>query len=171
MIYVNKFFFIPLIYIGVCHASTDISSESDFKKLILCVNNGNNVCLEKITHHTKRLNFEQSIILRDTLAHSLIKSPSATIDVLNSIDKETTRTGHSFIRDNYGTDIVCAYMINSNKYDRESFFKYYSIAKNKLEKTGGKGKTCLDMMKSSVEETIYEEKRGKMKWGKEKYPF
>lgn len=164
-------FITPLLYIVTCNAQVNKADKGAFKDFINCVTDGDDSCLKETPKYAWRLNFEQSISLRDALAHSLIKSPESTIDTLKIIDKETSQRGHSAIIDNYGTDIVCSYMIDSNKYSKESFFKYYSIAKSKLEKTGDKGKTCLDIMNSSVEETIYEEKMGKMKWGSEKYNF
>jgi len=105
------------------------------------------------------------------LSHSLIISTPETLDALNVIDKNISEKGHSFLRDKFGTDSICSYVIDSNKYDRESFFKYYSKARLNLEKIGGKGKSCLDLMNSSVEEITNEEKQGKMKWGVDKYVF
>jgi len=170
----RKFYFlfvIPLIYINACTSTVKKANETDFNGFITCVRDGDNACLKVLPDNVRGLNFEQSIMLRDALVNSLIKSPESTIDALNRIDKETAKTGHSFVKDNYGSDIVCAYMIDSNRYDRRSFFKYYFIAKSKIEKTGAKGKSCLEIMNSSVEETLQEEKLGKMKWGNETYPF
>jgi len=171
MNYFKGLFILPLIYISTCSATVKGSSSDDFKKIITCVSDGNTSCLNDIPDKIHDLNFVESIMLRDAFAHSLLISPSLTLDTLNRIDRDVAKTGDSFIRDNYGADIVCSYMIDSNKYDRESFFKYYSIVKSNLKKTGSKGKSCLDLMNASVEEINYEERMDKMKWGDKKYPF
>ncbi|EGD4912291.1 hypothetical protein IBG10_004694 [Salmonella enterica] len=147
------------------------SNVLDADSIIKGVNNGNEQALHNVPMLIEKIDVGKSNDLKNAITHSLIISTSQTLDLLNIIDEDISKNGHSSLRDKFGTDSICAYVIDSNKYDRESFFKYYSTAKLKLEKAGIKGKPCLDLMTSSVEETIYEEKQGKMKWGIEKYVF
>lgn len=139
--------------------------------VINSVSRGDHKALNDVPSLTEKISIEKSNDLRNALSHSLIISTPETLDALNVIDKNISEKGHSFLRDKFGTDSICSYVIDSNKYDRESFFKYYSKARLNLEKIGGKGNSCLDLMNSSVEEITNEEKQGKMKWGVDKYVF
>lgn len=158
---------VALLFSFSCNAMT----ANHLDNLINSISKGEHNALYDAPSLTEKISIEKSNDLRNALSRSLIISTSETLDVLNVIDEDISEKGHSFLRDKFGTNSICSYIIDSNKYDRESFFKYYSQAKEKLEKTGGKGKYCLDLMNSSIEEIIYEEKQGKMKWGVEKYVF
>lgn len=147
------------------------ASYLNIDNLINSISRGDHNALNDLPSLTEKISIEKSNDLRNALSRSLIISTSETLDILNAIDKYTSEKGHSFLRDKFGTDSICSYIIDSNKYDRESFFKYYLLAKEKLEKTSNKGKYCIDLMNSSIEEIIFEEKQGKMKWGVEKYVF
>lgn len=166
-----------LLFSGICDAMTSVKKidntpvKSDFDTFIKGVNNGDENWLNSVPAASDKIKIEQSNDLRNALIHSLIISPSKTLDALNEIDKIIAIKGHSFIIDKFGTDSVCSYIINSNEYDKYSFFEYYKIAKLKLEKTKDKGKSCLELMKSSVGETIHEENNGAITWGKKKYSF
>lgn len=160
---------VALLFSFGCNAMATVTLNID--GVISGVNKGDPKSLKDVPLLIDKISIEKSNDLRNALAHSLIISTPETLDALNLIDKDISEKGHSFLRDKFGTDSICSYVIDSNEYDRESFLKFYSKARLNLEKTGEKGKPCLDLMDSSVEEIIYEEKQGKMKWGVEKYAF
>jgi hypothetical protein len=160
---------VALLFSFSCNAMATNSLNVD--SVINSISRGDHKALNDVPLLTEKISIEKSNDLRKALSHSLIISTPETLDALNIIDKNISEKGHSFLRDKFGTDSICSYVIDSNKYDRESFFKYYSKAKVNLEQTGDKGKSCLDLMNSSIEEIIYEEKQGKIKWGVDKYVF
>ncbi len=166
---------------GMCHESLKyahrgqierlLSNPQNFNELLEGVRNGDKDSLKVVPNIVEYVRAEQSNSLRDVLIHSLLYLSDETLTTLQAIDKEIIKNGHSLVRDKFGTDSVCAYMINTEKYDRESFFKYYSKAKENIIKSGARGERCLELMNSSVDETLYEEKNGRLKWGEEKYAF
>lgn len=160
---------VALLFSFPCNAMT--TNYLNVDNVINSISRGDHKALNEVPLLTEKISIERSNALRNALSHSLIISTAETLDALNIIDKNIAEKGHSFLRDKFGTDSICSYVIDSNKYDRESFFKYYSKAKVNLEQNGDKGKSCLDLMNSSIAEIIYEEKQGKMKWGVEKYGF
>ncbi len=175
MKYVTGLLFFSLFFAGFSYGKTSESINTTEKRelnsVIDCVASGEHTCIDTSLNTAESLTLKDSIRLRKALAHSLITHTNNTLVFFAEVDKRIAERGHSAIRDNAGTDSVCAYMVDSSKYDRVSFFKYYFIAKTKLEKTGAKGKACLELMDASVEEIIYEEKAGKMIWGNSQYPF
>ncbi len=160
---------VTLVFSCACNAMA--TNYLNVDSIINSVDKGDHNALNDVPLLTGNISTEKSNALRNALTHSLIISTPETLDALNSVDKLIVLNGHSPVRDKFGTDSVCSYVIDSNKYDKESFMTYYSIARLHLEKTGDKGKSCLDLMSSSIEETIYQDKQGKMKWGVEKYGF
>ncbi|WP_213992565.1 hypothetical protein [Sodalis sp. dw_96] len=148
-----------------------LSNRQNFLELIEGVHEADKEWLMVVPNIVGYVSAEQSNSLRDALIHSLLFSTNESLTALHAIDKEIIKYGHSSVRDKLGTDSVCAYMINTEKYDRKSFFGYYLKAKENLIKSGVRGKNCLELMDSSVEETLYEEKIGCLTWGKEKYAF
>ncbi|KAB8306709.1 hypothetical protein EH228_17240 [Erwinia endophytica] len=148
-----------------------ILNDDDFNTFLIGVRDGDRKWLRTVPRVSEYIPSNKSNELRDALSLSIIKSPSETINVLNEIDKVISDKGHSMPRDKFGSDSVCLTMIDINRYDRESFFKYYHLAESSLKRTGVKGKHCLDIMNSYVEEIKYEEKERKMKWGSEKYIY
>ena len=152
-------------------SSTMAANACDIDIVINNVSRGDYQALDDVPLLTEKISIEKSNSLRDALTHSLIISPSETLDALKEIDNTIAQKGHDFVRDKFGTEAICSYVIDSNKYDRESFFKYYERASSNLKKIGTGAKSCLRLMDASVEEVVYEEKMGKMKWGNAKYAF
>lgn len=145
--------------------------KNNFHLIVDGINNGEKKWLYTVPAIADVIEPEQSNLIMNALIHSLIISPSDTLDVLKKMDEETLKKGHSLIRDKFGTGTICTYMVNTDEYDRQSFFSYYSQAQIKLEPLGEKGKECLELMNASVEETIYDEAHGKLIWGNKEYPF
>lgn len=150
---------------------TMAANPCDIDIVINNVSRGDYQALGDVPLLTEKISIEKSNSLRDALTHSLIISPSETLNALKVVDNTIAQKGHNFLRDKFGTEAICSYVIDSNKYDRKSFFKYYERARLNLKKIGKGARPCLQLMDDSVGEVIYEEKAGKMKWGDEKYIF
>ncbi|XBS70103.1 hypothetical protein ABK905_02040 [Acerihabitans sp. KWT182] len=148
-----------------------ISNSDVFDEFIEAIRNGDKNELIIVPHIVEVIKVEQINRLRDALIHSLLISTTDTLNVLKGIDNKINEEGYSSFKDNFGTNSVCAYLINTDQYDRNSFFEYYAKVKLKLLQSGRQGNDCLDLMNSPIAETLYEEKNGRLKWGTETYLF
>ncbi|HGB1662182.1 TPA: hypothetical protein ACIUGH_004577, partial [Salmonella enterica subsp. enterica serovar Saintpaul] len=102
-----------LLFSFSCNAMANVPLNID--SVIGGVNKGDHKALKDVPSLTDKISIENSNDLRNALSHSLIISTPETLDALYSIDKDISKKGHSSLIDKFGTDSICAYVIDSNK--------------------------------------------------------
>lgn len=118
-----------------------------------------------------KINYAQSVALRDALVNALLSASAETLETLNKIDSYISQQNQDSDTDRIGSNSVCATLPDPVVYNKSSFLKYAERANKSLKTTGQQGVQCLSLVNGVVGEVLNDEKRGRIKWGLRPYAF